>query len=333
MLLTVSHAARGPGPGFAARPNASLTRVHLKGIVDRVPEATVEFSSSAALPVLRTACERAGLDSSGAGLLRIGENAIFQLASAPVVVRIGRSADRLPRVQREVCIARWLASANVPTVRVRDDIDQPLMIDSHPVSFWHAVTGGEPTPTHIDLARLLAAYHATPGCPCELATFEPLRTSESRLAKARGVDTKDLDFLHHRIAELTEQFDHLDFALPVGPIHGDAHTKNLLTDRGQVVLIDFEAAAIGPREWDLLPTSIAVPRYGLPEQRYQDFAATYGFDVRTWDGYPVLREIREVTMTTWIMQNVLESKAIADEFALRIACLRERDSERPWHFF
>lgn len=168
---------------------------------------------------------------------------------------------------------------------------------------------------------------------CDLAIFEPLRISESRLANARGVATKDLDFLHHRIADLTKEFEHLDFALPVGPIHGDAHTKNLLTDRGQVVLIDFEAAAIGPREWDLLPTSIAVQRYGLPEQRYQEFAATYGFDVRTWPGYPVLREIREVTMTTWIMQNVLESKAIADEFALRVACLREKDSERAWHFF
>ena len=59
----------------------------------------------------------------------------------------------------------------------------------------------------------------------------------------------------------------------------------------------------------------------------------YGLDVRAWDGYPVLRGIREVTMTTWIMQNVLESKAIADEFALRVACLREKDSERAWHFF
>ena len=310
-----------------------MTRPELAGILDRVPSATAEFSSSAAQPVLRKACERAGLSSDGAELLRIGENAIFGLASAPIVVRIGRSADRLPRVQREVCVARWLAAANVPAVRVYDDIDQPLMVDGHPVSFWHAVTGGEPTPTHIDLARLLAAYHAARDCPCDLATFEPLRISESRLAKAKGVDAKDLDFLHHRIADLTKQFAHLDFALPIGPIHGDAHTKNLLTDRGQVVLIDFEAAAIGPREWDLLPTSIAVQRYGLPEQRYQEFAATYGFDVRTWDGYPVLREIREVTMTTWIMQNVLESKAIADEFALRVACLRERDSERAWHFF
>jgi aminoglycoside phosphotransferase (APT) family kinase protein len=225
------------------------------GILDRVPEATAEFSFSAAQPVLRMACERAGLTSDGAELLRIGENAIFQLASAPIVIRIGRSADRLPRVQREVCVARWLTAANVPAVRVHEDIDQPLVVDGHPVSFWHAVTGGEPTPTHIDLARLLAAYHATPDCSCDLATFEPLRISESRLANAKGIGAKDLDFLHHRIADLTKQFAHLDFALPIGPIHGDAHTKNLLTDHGQVVLIDFEAAAIGPREWDLLPTS------------------------------------------------------------------------------
>ena len=37
------------------------------------------------------------------------------------------------------------------------------------------------------------------------------------------------------------------FALPQGPIHGDAHTRNLLTDHGQVVLLDFESAAVGPR--------------------------------------------------------------------------------------
>ncbi|HUY46041.1 MAG TPA: aminoglycoside phosphotransferase family protein [Streptosporangiaceae bacterium] len=305
----------------------------LPGILGRVLDAAAEFSASAALSVLREACQQAGFSSDGAELLRIGENAIFQLASAPIVVRIGRSADRLPRVQRELCVARWLAAAKVPAVLVDDEIDQPLMVDGHPVSFWHAVTGGAPTPTHIDLARLLAAYHATPDCPCDLDTFEPLRISESRLAKAEGVDPGDLGFLHGRVADLTSQFEHLEFALPRGPIHGDAHTKNLLTDHGQVVLIDFEAAAIGPREWDLLPTSIAVQRYGLPEEQYQEFAAAYGFDVRTWDGYPVLREIRELTMTTWIMQNVLESKAIAAEFALRVACLRERDYERAWHFF
>jgi Ser/Thr protein kinase RdoA (MazF antagonist) len=305
----------------------------MAGILNPVPDAAAGFSSSAVLPTLRAACEEAGLESNGAELLRLGENAIYQLASAPVVVRIARSADRLRRVEKELCVARWLAGAEVPAVRVCEQIDQPLLVHDHPVSFWQTVTGGDPVPTHADLARLLAAFHGLGDCPCDLAGFDPLRTSESRLAAPDGVTAEDRDFLRERCNDLNEQLCHLEFALPQGPIHGDAHTSNLLTDRGQVVLLDFESAAIGPREWDLLPTAIARERYGLAEERYQEFAAAYGFDVRTWPGYPVLREIRQLTMTTWIMQNIGESRAAAAEFALRVDSLRERDFERAWNFF
>jgi hypothetical protein len=100
-----------------------------------------------------------------------------------------------------------------------------------------------------------------------------------------------------------------------------------------VVLLDFEAVAVGPREWDLVPTAVARERFRLSEEHYREFAATYGFDVRTWPGYPVLREIRELTMTTWLMQNVAESAAVAAEFALRVASLRERDTRRVWTAF
>jgi Ser/Thr protein kinase RdoA (MazF antagonist) len=299
-----------------------------------VPDAATEFSSSAVLSVLQGACDRAGLASGGAGLLRLGENAIFRLTTVPVVVRIARSADRMPRVQRELCVARWLAAAGVPAVRVCEDVShQPLLVDGHPVTFWHTVTGGDPAPTPVDLARLLARFHALQDTPCALPGFDPSRSVESRLANANNVTTADRHFLSARSADLSAQLQGLTFALPRGPIHGDAHTKNLLTDHGQVVLLDFESAAIGPREWDLLPTAIAVDRYGLPEQDYREFAAAYGFDVRTWAGYPVLREARELTMTTWIMQNVGESRAVAAEFANRVASLREGDLSRAWKFF
>ena len=72
---------------------------------------------------------QAGLDSQAAGLLRLGENAIYQLAAVPVVVRIARSADRLRRVEKELCITRWLAAANVPAVRIHEQIAQPLLVD------------------------------------------------------------------------------------------------------------------------------------------------------------------------------------------------------------
>jgi Ser/Thr protein kinase RdoA (MazF antagonist) len=298
-----------------------------------VPDAAAGFSSTAVLPTLEEACAQAGLSSDGAELLRLGENAIYQLAADPVVVRIARAADRLPRVRRELCVARWLAASNVPAVHVVDEIDQPILVHDRPVTFWRTVTGGDPVPDHIDLARLLAAFHMASDCPCELASFDPLGPSFSRLANANTVAPDDRDFLRTRCDELNDELQHLEFALPRGPIHGDAHTRNLLTDHGQVVLIDFESAAVGPREWDLLPTAIGVERYGRPERQYREFADAYGFDVRTWPGYPVLREVRELTMTTWIMQNIGESPAVAAEFALRVGSLRERDFERAWHLF
>jgi Ser/Thr protein kinase RdoA (MazF antagonist) len=298
-----------------------------------VPDAAAGFSSTAVLPTLEEACTQAGLSSDGAELLRLGENAIYQLAADPVVVRIARSADRLPRVRRELCVARWLAASDVPAVHVVDEIDQPILVHDRPVTFWRTVTGGDPVPDHIDLARLLAAFHMAPDCPCELASFDPLGPSFSRLANADTVAPDDRDFLRARCDELNDELLHLEFALPRGPIHGDAHTRNLLTDHGQVVLIDFESAAVGPREWDLLPMAIGVERYGRPERQYREFADAYGFDVRTWPGYPALREVRELTMTTWIMQNIGESPAVAAEFALRVGSLRERDFARAWHLF
>jgi Ser/Thr protein kinase RdoA (MazF antagonist) len=300
---------------------------------EHVPDATAEFSSSAARPVLDAACAQAGLDSAGAELLRIGENAMFRLASAPVVARIARSPDRLGRVEKELCVARWLAAADVPAVRVAEDVDQPVVADGHPVSFWQMVTGGDPEPTHADLARLLASFHALGDGPCELPSFDPLGPSFTRLARAAGILDADRDYLYERCTEMAQQYRRLEFALPVGPIHGDAWAGNLLTDQGQVVLLDFESAATGPREWDLMPTAVAAERYGLPEERYEQFAAAYGFDVRDWAGYPVLREVRQLTMTTWIMQNAGESAAVAAEFSLRVNSLRERDFARAWNTF
>jgi len=55
-------------------------------------------------------------------LLRIGKNAIYQLAAAPVVVRIARSADRLRRVERELRVTRWLAAVGVPAIRAYEEM-------------------------------------------------------------------------------------------------------------------------------------------------------------------------------------------------------------------
>ncbi|MQA95300.1 MAG: phosphotransferase [Streptosporangiales bacterium] len=294
--------------------------------------AESSFSSESVQPVLKEACRRAGFLSGSAEPVRLGENALFRLSDASVIVRITRPG-RLHKVEKELCVARWLESTGVPAIRLVPDIEQPLVVDGFSVSFWREVAGGGPEPTRIDLARLLRAYHSLGDAPCDLPAFDPFGTSMERLHMASGVRSDDVRFLRELCVSLDEELRTLEFALPVGPIHGDAWPGNLLTDHGQVVLLDFEAAAVGPREWDLLPTAIATDRYGLHEQRYLEFAEAYGFDVREWPGYPVLREVREVTMATWIMQNANEGPAFAAEFELRVASLRDGDLTRVWNLF
>ena len=164
------------GPGLPTVGDGRLTQRATPGILGRVPDAATAFSSSAVLPVLHEACQQAGLSSDRAELLRLGENAIYRLAADPVVVRIARSPDRLPRVERELCVARWLAAANIPAVRVHEQIDQPLLVSGHPVSFWHSVTGGEPAATPTERTPLPAGFHSLPACPRDRDTLPPPHT-------------------------------------------------------------------------------------------------------------------------------------------------------------
>ena len=60
-----------------------------------------------------------------------------------------------------------------------------------------------------------------------------------------------------------------------------------------------------------------------PQVEYEAFVAAYGFDVRQWSaGYPTLRSVHEIKMTTWLMQNVNELAEIADEYRARMLTLR-----------
>lgn len=72
-----------------------------------------EFSTSTTRRTLDLACAKAGLDSADAELVRLGENAIYRLHHHPVVARIARTDAYLPDVQKEVAVARWLATVDV----------------------------------------------------------------------------------------------------------------------------------------------------------------------------------------------------------------------------
>ncbi|MGH3680443.1 MAG: phosphotransferase enzyme family protein [Natronosporangium sp.] len=219
----------------------------------------------------------------------------------------------------------------VLSTRVHEGVrDQPLVVAGHPVTFWHAVDPDGISPTTADLAQLLRRLHAHRDSPCSLPRFDPVPEIRRRLDTGLDLPEADQHFIQARCDVLDSLLPAVAPTLPQGPIHGDAHTGNLLRGVGATLLTDFEACAAGPREWDLVPVAVGYERLGLPSERWEQFVTGYGFDVRGWSGYPVLREIRELGMTTWLAQNLAEGEPVRREVAVRLESLRTGDRDRAW---
>lgn len=80
--------------------------------------------------------------------------------------------------------------------------------------------------------------------------------------------------------------------------------------------------SITPGEYDTLG--------GISEYRYAEFVAIYGHDVMSREGFPVLRDIRELRMVTMAAQIGMENPAMRGEAASRLAAIRGESGPRPW---
>ena len=294
------------------------------------------FSAAAAESVLGTACEIAELDAGGARLLRLGENALFHLPAQSVVVRIARTMDYWPDVVKEVAVARWLAGHQFPAAQVYE-ISQPIQVADHPVTFWRFINGRNGGRSDIAyLGTLLRRLHKLPRPTTFDLPGEDILGRVRRRIEAASVSSADKDFLLSRLGELAAELPRLRYPLSPAPTHGDAHVQNLMFRDGQPVLIDFERFAWGQPEWDLSMTATEYQTAGWwTESEYAQFVEAYGYDVTSWtDGFPILRAVHEIKMTTWLMQNVKESPEIAKEYEKRMRTIRgqaaDSESWRPF---
>nr|BFE88179.1 hypothetical protein GCM10020093_107800 [Planobispora longispora] len=212
------------------------------------------------------------------------------------------------------------------------DHEQPRLVRGKPVTFWRFVDDSGEKASVKDLARILRQLHSFPvpaGLPLpELDIFG--RVSE-RIATAEVLSDQDRDFLTDRLAELRGSYTNLRYPLAPCAVHGDAHQQNLIkTPDGKILLIDFERFAFGQPETDLAVTATERLIGWHTPREYEGFATAYGFDIMGWEGFPVLRSINELKMTTWLMQNVNESEQVAQEFQVRFASLRDDEAPRAW---
>ena len=281
---------------------------------------------------LKQACAIAGINPSGARLLRLGSNAVYRLKD-PIVARVSRPGTDIDHVSRTVAVARWLESAGYPAVRAIH-VDQPIAADGYLVTFWQALSDdGDQYASTPEIAEILARLHQLVAPEnLHLPPLAPFANAAQRIEASTWLMPGDRSFLTATLATLQDAYENLEFVLPQGVLHGDASVGNVLRDRhGNPVLIDLDGFAVGPREWDLVQTAMFYDSFGWhTREEYQAFARVYGFDIMKWPGYPAMRSIREFLMVTWLIQKAAESDEAAAEARKRISALRTGTSRKDW---
>lgn len=277
------------------------------------------FTPAATRPILDAVCEAMQLDPSDATVLRHHTNAVYRLATAPIVVKISRpdTSD----ADSTVGLVEWISKHGVPSVALARGVQQPMRIAGCEVTVWDYLPQARPISAG-DIAQPLAALHRTPPLP-NVAQLDPIPIIEQSVALSRCLTDHEKSALHQRSRELASVWDALVLDSESVLLHGDPQHRNTLWDdsRNHAVLCDWESALVGPVDWDLVTIEIHCRRFGHDPNQFDQFCRLYGRDVRERPDYAVMRDIRELKMITSNARKSEPGTAAAAEVRRRIRLL------------
>jgi Ser/Thr protein kinase RdoA (MazF antagonist) len=251
------------------------------------------------------------------------------LPAQDVVLRICASTDR-ERAIRELSIAHWLLDCGIPAVRASEDLVAPLRHREWVITIWEFVPGIHPATTSVIGTALHELHRVDAPDSLDLPALDPFDGIADYLDHAH-LDHQAVSFLRERLDELRDAYTGLHFELRPGPVHGDAHRKNIMQDgNGRPVIFDLERFSVGPREWDLVVAAVYERVSWYTPAEYEAFVSTYGWDVRAWSGFETLAAVRELRMTAWLCARTGREPHLLPEAHRRIASLRDPSSQRDW---
>jgi thiamine kinase-like enzyme len=281
---------------------------------------------------LQAACAVAGLDARGAQLLHIRGNAVYHLPHSGVIARL-RSLPAQPGTVKEqltvaLQTATWLRRHSYPATEPLD-LDQPVTVDGHLATFWRYVTvTSTDTRDPATLGRLIRRLHTLPHTGISLPPANPLGSLRADLNRSDVIAAADRQWLLATADDLEERYQYTRWTLGTGLVHGDAHVGNLLHTPHGVMLGDWDAVSHGPRELDLVPTSMWY-RYGRPREEWETFCTAYAINPGDLTGLPLLQKLRELQALAAYARNAIED-AYRAELARRITSLKTGNRTLAW---
>jgi hypothetical protein len=302
-------------PQTVSRPVDQLTP-------QRIAQITAEITS------------RFHLDPAGAEQVKFTNNVVLLLPAARAVLRMAGSATIRARVPAVIAAAHWYAGHDIPAVRLWPDVQHPISVGEHLITLWQQIPTGGPEPAPADLARILHAIHAVPDPhPAGIPDWQIIKGIKQRLQNANGIDPDTLAFLTAEAAQIEKsltQLPAIEPLIPAGLVHGDAHLGNVIPSPDGPVICDFDSTSVGPREWDFVPAAVGSLCFNYPQDVHAGIVQTYGLDVTTWPGFPILRRLREFQLVTSVLPALQANPALRTQWQHRLNTYRNHDDQTPW---
>ncbi|WP_051031263.1 phosphotransferase family protein [Nocardia veterana] len=270
------------------------------------------------------------MEAGGARRIQFGTSTDYRLPSG-VVVRISRPEHR-SGARREIEAARWLTESGIPAMEAVPHVRQPVDVHGRTVTFWL-----DPPPhehgTLGDVATVLRRLHELPPpTSFTLGRFQPFLGLAHEIETTRVFGPADRRWLTEHLNQLRSRWQTLPPGRPWCVIHGEAWDGEFAaTVDDRVILLNAENLAIGPPEWDLVPTAVEYLSFGwITAAEYARFCDVYRQDVLRWGGFYLMRDILELRMTMAAARAAAENPAHRDQARLRLRCIRGDEGPRQW---
>ena len=295
-----------------------------------VAKSSPALTSETALQIAIDIEPKFSWSSRGARVLGpVGENATVFLPEQQLVLRTCAN-DHKERASRELALAHWLREHAVPAVRPAKGFSAPVLFQGWVITAWEFIPGIESGTTTTIATALQQLHRLSAPQGLALPELDPFDGVSGYIEQA-ALENQEKAFLDARLNELRDAYTRLRFALPRGPVHGDAHRKNIVRDNdGEPVVLDLERFSIGPREWDLIVAAVYERVGWYTTAEYEAFTSAYGWDIRTWSGFETLAAVRELRMTAWLCARTNREPRLLPEARRRIASLKRPKEAKRW---
>jgi aminoglycoside phosphotransferase (APT) family kinase protein len=225
-------------------------------------------------------------------------------------------------------VTAWLCRNGYPATEPLD-LDQPVAVGGHLATFWRYVTVTKTDTRDLaTLGRLIRRLHNLSHADISLPAANPLGSLRADLDGSDAITPANRQWLLARADDLEDQYQHTQWVLGTGLIHGDAHAGNLLHASSGVILGDWDSVSHGPRELDLVPTSMWY-RYGRTRTEWDAFCDAYDVNPGDLPDLPLLQKLRELQALAAYARNATDG-AFREELARRITSLKASNRTIAW---